>query len=262
MLIDTHSHINVDALADMLPEILYNLETGPVERVICPSYSLESSITALGLAQSQERVFAALGVHPDNCLEYNADCENFISKNATHPKVVAIGEIGLDYHTPGYDKDKQFLVLNRQIDIAGRLGLPVIFHIRDAFSDFIEWLADNRARFGKGVVHCFEGDSVVAQKLLDYDLMLSFTGLVTFKPRADIREAVGVVPLERIMVETDAPYLAPEPYRGQKNRPEHTEIIAHKIAEIKGVSVDTVADITTRNAYNFFDKMRLFDEGK
>lgn len=260
MLIDTHSHINVDKMSDILPEIIANLDTGAVNRVICPSFSLESSVTALGLAESQPKVFCALGVHPENCLEYNADCEAFLVRNAGQDKVVAIGEIGLDYHYGIDNIEAQFVALNKQIDIARRFDLPVIFHIRDAFDDFFDWLEDNRHRFGRGVVHCFEGDRATAERLLSFDLMLSFTGLVTFKPRADIREAVAIVPMDKFMVETDAPYLAPEPYRGQINRPEYTELVARKIAEIKGVSLAEVAAASTQNAYKFFDKMREFDE--
>ncbi len=260
MIVDTHSHINVDKMADILPEILANLEDGTVGRVICPSFSFESSISSLGLASSNDRVFCALGVHPDNCQEYNTSVTEFLRKNAAHPKVVAVGEIGLDYHTSRLNRDTQFAVLDQQIEIAGEFDLPVIFHIRDAFDDFFEWLESNRQRFGRGVVHCFEGDAEVAQKVLDFGLMISITGLVTFKPRADIRRAVESVPLERLMVETDAPYLAPEPFRGRMNRPEYVEYVAKKIAEIKGMSLETVAEVTTANAYEFFDKMRIFDE--
>ena len=262
MLIDTHAHINVEKMADILPEILQNLDKGPVERVVCPSFSLESSITSLGLAESEQNVFCALGVHPENCLEYDADCESFLVKNAEKDKVVAIGEIGLDYHYGTQNKKVQFEVLNKQIDIANRYNLPVIFHIRDAFPDFFTWLEQNRGRFGKGVVHCFDGDEVIAKKLVEWGLFVSFTGLATFKPREDIRRAIEAVPLDRIMVETDAPYLAPEPHRGQINRPEYTYFVAQKIAQIKGLTFDEVAETTTKNAYEFFDKMRDFDERK
>lgn len=247
-------------MTEILPEIISNLDTQVVGRVICPCYSFESCISALGLANSQPKVFCALGVHPDNCLEYSADVARFLRDNADNPKVVAIGEIGLDYHTTRETRETQFAVLNKQIDIASEFNLPVIFHIRDAFDDFFEWLGQNRQRFGKGVVHCFEGNAEIAHKVLDFDLMISITGLVTFKPRADIREAVAAIPLERLMLETDAPYLAPEPFRGRINRPEYTEYVARKIAEIKGVSFETVAEVTTQNAYKFFDKMRAFDE--
>lgn len=260
MLIDTHSHINADELADDLPEILCDLYSGEVGRVICPSFSFESSITSLGLATGNQRVFCALGVHPDNCLECTPQFFQFLRKNLANPKVVAVGEIGLDYHTTRENRAAQFDALNRQIDIAAEFDLPVIFHIRDAFDDFFEWLETNRSRFGRGVVHCFEGDAEVAKKVLGFDLMISITGLVTFPPRADIRAAVASVPLEKIMVETDAPYLAPVPHRGERNRPEYVELVARKIAEIKGVSLQTVSTVTTQNAYQFFEKMRVFDE--
>lgn len=262
MLIDTHSHINSEKLKDELPSILDNLNTGVVGRVICPSYSLDSSQSSLKLALSNDKVFCALGIHPENASEWNDEVKFFIKENCINSKNVAIGEIGLDYHYNTDNKEMQFKCLNEQIEIASKYDLPVIFHVRDAFEDFFEWLKTNRQKFKKGVVHCFEGNAEIAQKILDYDLNISFTGLITFKPRQDIREAVAVVPIQKIMVETDAPYLAPEPFRGKINRPEYTEFVARKIAEIKNIEFEEVENITTQNAYNFFDKMREFDDRK
>ncbi len=260
MLIDTHSHINVDKLADILPEILKNLEVGPVGLVVCPSFSYESTITSLGLAKDTPRVFAGLGVHPENAQEYNDEVEEFLLAHAMDKKVVAIGEIGLDYHYGFDSKAEQFEALNRQIDIANKFDLPVIFHVRDAFDDFFDWLRKNRSRFNKGVIHCFDGGPEIAKRLLDFDLHISITGLVTFPPREDIREAVKIIPLNKLMVETDAPYLAPVPYRGQLNRPEYVEEVAKKIAEVKGVSLKEIEEATTRTAFEFFSKMEVENE--
>ncbi len=262
MLIDSHSHINDDKLKEMMPKILEDLEIGKVSRVVCPSCTFEGAKSALQVAKSNDKVFCALGIHPDYCTQFDTEVAKYFTQYATHDKVVAIGEIGLDYHC-GYDevkKNAQFEALNKQIDIAGQFNLPIIFHVRDAFDDFLPWLEKNRHRFCKGVVHCYDADMTSAKKLLDLDMMISFTGIITFKPRQQLREVVSMVPLERMMVETDAPYLAPEPFRGTPNHPQNSYIVAQKVAEIKGVSVEHVCLTTTENAYKFFDKMRLFDE--
>ena len=261
MLIDTHSHINHEKLVNELPEILQNLKTGKVKRVICPSFSYSSSITSLEMAKN-ENVFCALGIHPEMANEYDTKMEQLLIENANNLKVVAIGEIGLDYHYGQENKDLQFQVLLRQMELAKEFDLPIIFHIRDAFDDFFEFFEKHKDLCKKGVIHCFEGDIEVAKKALSLGLMISFTGLITFKHRENVREAVKYIPLEKIMVETDAPYLTPEPFRHKVNRPEYVELVAQKIAEIKGESVEKVEEITTQNAYDFFDKMRKFDESK
>ena len=255
MLIDTHSHINHERLADMLDEIITNLETGRVGGVICPSYSLDSSITSLAVASRSPRVFCALGIHPENCAEWNEQVKQFLLKNLDKPKVVAVGEIGLDYHYGNEQADLQKKVLVEQLHIAKQFDLPVIFHVRDAWEDFFAVVSEHRDLIKRGVVHCFEGDSEIAQKVLGLGLYISITGLVTFKPRTVLRTAVAKIPINRLMVETDAPYLAPEPHRGEINRPEYTALVADKIAEIKGLSKQQVDEITTNNAYAFFDKM-------
>ena len=164
-----------------------------------------------------------------------------------------IGEIGLDYHYGTQNKKVQFEVLNKQIDIANRYNLPVIFHIRDAFPDFFTWLEQNRGRFGKGVVHCFDGDEVIAKKLVEWGLFVSFTGLATFKPREDIRRAIEAVPLDRIMVETDAPYLAPTPFRGKLNSPVYLKYIAQEIAKLRNTDIEEIKEKTTNNAKRIFN---------
>ena len=259
MLIDTHSHINSEKLAEVLPEIIQNLDSGLIQRVICPSFSFDSSLSSLELAKMYKKVFCALGIHPEMTTEFSDEFTKFFLENAGYEKVVAMGEIGLDYHYGQDNRQAQFDCLNQQIILAKQFDLPIIFHVRDAWEDFFAWLKDYRGEFKKGVVHCFESDASTAEKLLENDLMISFTGLVTFKPRNDIRQAVQIVPLEKLMVETDAPYLAPEPYRGRLNRPEYTEFVARKIAEIKGIDFEEVCVKTTQNAYKFFDKMGEFD---
>ena len=259
MLIDTHSHIYDEKMKEILPDIISNLETKEVQRVICPSCALQECKSALKLAQENDKVFCAFGVHPEYADNFDDTTYEWISKNCTDKKVVAIGEIGLDYHYGKFDKIQKY-ALDRQVEIAHNFDLPVIFHIRDAFDDFLKWLKENRTKFKKGVVHCFEGNKEIAKKLMEFDLYFGFTGLATFKPREDIREAVREIPLDRILIETDAPYLAPEGLRGTLNRPENCVLISQRIAQEKGIDYEMLAKQTTKNAYNLFDKMRIFDE--
>lgn len=255
MLIDTHSHINHERLSSTLDEIITNLETGRVGGVICPSYSLDSSITSLAVANRSPRVYCALGIHPENCTEWNEQVTQFLLDNLDKPKVVAVGEIGLDYHYGIEQADLQKKVLVEQLRLAKQFDLPVIFHVRDAWDDFFAVVSEHRDLIKRGVVHCFEGDSTIAKKVLGLGLYISITGLVTFKPRTALREAVAEIPLNKLMVETDAPYLAPEPHRGELNRPEYTALVADKIAELKGLDRQEIDEITTNNAYTFFYKM-------
>ncbi len=255
MLIDTHSHINHERLADSLAEIIKNLDTGRVGQVICPSYSLESSRTSLAVAK-HPRVYAGLGIHPENATEWNAETENFLRIHLNETKVVAVGEIGLDYHYGTDKKGLQHDVCIRQMELAREFNLPVIFHVRDAWEDFFELVKNHRDLIVRGVVHCFEGDSEIAKTLLDLGLYISVTGLITFKHRDALREAVKLIPLDRLMVETDAPYLSPEPHRGELNRPEFVSLVADKVAELKCMTPVEIDEATTKTAYTFFNKMQ------
>lgn len=254
MLIDTHSHINHEKLTERLPEILAGLNHDRVGAVICPSYSLESMQSALKVADNS-RVACALGIHPENCTEFNDDVRSFLRENLIDRRVVAVGEIGLDYHYGMEQKDLQHCVLTEQMAFAHEFDLPIIFHVRDAWQDFFEIVRENRDLVKRGVVHCFEGDSEIAKTLLDLGLFISVTGLVTFKHRDALREAIKIIPLDRLMCETDAPYLTSEPFRHLTNEPKYTALVADKIAEIKGIEPSEVDKITTENAFAFFDRL-------
>ncbi|MBQ7977583.1 MAG: TatD family hydrolase [Clostridia bacterium] len=256
MLIDTHSHINHEKLAEKLDEILEGLKTDRVGAVVCPSFSYESSKTSLEVAKNS-RVWCALGVHPECATEYDDETEKFLLSSLNNERVVAVGEIGLDYHYGTEHKDRQKEVLIEQMKLANQFDLPVIFHVRDAWDDFFEIYEQNRHLVKRGVIHCFEGDSEIAKRALDLGLWISLTGLVTFKQRNELREAVKLIPLDRFMVETDAPYLTPEPFRREINEPKFTALVADKIAELKGLSAEEIDEITTTNTLKFFDKMRL-----
>ncbi len=254
MLIDTHSHINDEKLSSVLGEIVSNLQTGRVGGVICPSYDLESSKTSLIVAQN-DRVWSALGVHPENCGEYDDSTQLWLDQALTNPKVVAVGEIGLDYHYGEENKLRQMEVLKEQVNLAIKHDLPVIFHMRDAWDDCLQFLSDYRHKIKRGVVHCFDGDAVVAQKIVELGYYISVTGLITYPKNQSVRDAVKIIPHERLMVETDAPYLAPQKFRGKVNRPEYVSEVADMVASIWGISSAKVDEITTQNAKRFFEKL-------
>jgi len=255
MLIDTHSHINSERLDDCRDEILKNLESGRVGRVICPSFSLESSKTSLMVAKQSDRVWAALGVHPENCAEFDDATLRWLDENLSDKKVVAVGEIGIDYHYGADDYKLQRSVCETQIQLAKKHNLPIVFHMRDAWDDCLAILKEFRGEISRGVVHCFDGDREVAEKILELGYYISFTGLITFPARTELREVVKIMPHEKLMVETDAPYLAPQNYRGKLNRPEYVAEVADMVASLWGMSSEKVDEITTKNAITFFDRM-------
>lgn len=256
MLIDTHAHLTDErygggqAIIDSMPE-------DGLEKIITVGYNLESSLRCLEIARRNKNVYCAVGVHPSDAQELTSDpCEQLLHLSKDD-KCVAIGEIGLDYFYPETDRDKQIYWLEKQLDVVLKSGLPVCFHVRDAYEDMDKVLAKNADKLKNGVVmHCFSGSRETAQKYVGMGFYISFSGSVTFKNAKKFYDIVPVVPLDRILIETDCPYLTPHPHRGETNYPRFVRFQAEKIAEILGLSFDEVAAITTDNAYRIFTKMK------
>lgn len=249
MLIDTHAHINHELLKDK-PNVLENVGV-----VICPSYNVETCHSSFEMSQNFDNVFSALAIHPSDEKTWNDDIKNFIKEKSQNKRVVALGEYGLDYHYLPFDRISQQNVMLNQLELAKQVGLPSIFHIRDAFSDFIPMLKENLSGFCGGVVHCFDEGKQVAKQVLDLGLMISFTGLITHKKKDELREALSYVPIDRIMLETDSPYLAPEPFRGQVCVPSYVQKVYEKVAEIKGIKQENLEEIIQENVKKFFKKL-------
>lgn len=267
MLIDTHGHVNLSAFHDDSDDVIQrSLEHGT--KIIAPSTQLPTSKKAIEIAEKYNGVWAAVGFHPTHVLNDEFDPAPF-RELAKHPKVVAIGETGIDYYRvpDGADfrewKEKQHAVLQQHIDIATERNIPVITHCRVgktpetavAYADLHAILKKNidAGKLAKrGVVHCYVSDWNTAKEFLDLEYMISFTGIITFTDDESILDAVRKIPLERMMVETDSPFLTPVPHRGKRNEPWYVKFVAMKIAELKDISFEEVERTTTENAIRFF----------
>ncbi len=251
MLFDTHAHFD-DPQFDLDREaVIESLSDYGVGLVMNIGADLETSKKSVALAENYDFFYATVGVHPGYVHQLDErGIETLYTLATEHTKVRAIGEIGLDYHYEGYDPEKQKLWFRRQIALAKELDLPVVVHDRDSKGDGLSILREEGV--SRGVMHCFSGSAETAKELVKMGFMISFTGVLTFKNARRAIEACSAVPLERLMIETDCPYMAPEPHRGERNFSGYVGYVAEKMAEIKGVSREELEKITTENALRFY----------
>jgi len=280
MLIDTHAHLDYPDFAGDFEAVLARAAEAGVTRIITIGTGIESSRRAVALAEKHPQVFAVVGVHPTNVQDEPADFQQALRELARHPKVAAIGETGLDYHrlpseenlqsspamtalqaevvedisasvVDGAYRSAQADAFRVQLDLAAELGLNVVIHQRDAWNDTVEILKPYTGKV-RGVFHCFGNRPEQAAEILALGHLVSFTGIVTFKNAALVRETVAAISADSFMVETDCPYLAPVPFRGRRCEPFHTRLVAEQIAEVRGQSLEDIATLTTRTAEGFF----------
>lgn len=249
MLVDSHCHLDFPGLSDNLPAILENMERHGVTHALCIGVDIENFPSVLALAEKHSNIYASVGVHPDYEDVHEPSVEELV-QFASHPKVLAIGETGLDYYRLKGEPEWQRERFRTHIQAARKIGKPLIIHTREAADDTLRIMAEERANEVGGIMHCFTEKTQAAQRALDMNFHISFSGIVTFKSAEQVREVVRMTPLERILVETDAPYLAPVPYRGKTNQPAYVKHVAEKIAEIKGISIEEVMELTSRNFFN------------
>lgn len=254
MLFDTHAHINDPKLAAHQKQILECLGSS-LYGVICPSYNTATCHSTLKLVRENPRVWGALGIHPSDEREWGSEIESFIRDNLGEKKIIALGEYGLDYHYDNARPMQQQQVMEAQLELARVAKMPSIFHVRQAFEDFFALLKRNMAGFSGGVIHCFDSNRENARRALDMGLYLGFTGLITYPKNVELQEVVKYVPLDRFLLETDCPYLTPEPFRGKLCTPLHVQQVAEKFANLKGLDRLKVEDYSLQNACTLFPKL-------
>ncbi|MEN8257659.1 MAG: TatD family hydrolase [Thermodesulfobacteriota bacterium] len=251
-LVDSHCHLDMAPYGDDCPEVIARSQTAGVRTIFTIGIDLESSQAAVELAVQHENIYATVGIHPHHALEAGPEAYGTLAKLAAQPKVIGFGEIGIDLFKDYAPVDVQIKAFRGQLDLANKLELPVIIHDRDAHDEILQILEECGPFPAGGVIHCFSGDKEVARRFLDLGFYLSIPGVVTFKKALELQEAAAFIPLEKMLVETDGPFLAPEPWRGKRNEPAYTLYTAEKIAELKGVTLDTVARQTTKNIEALF----------
>ncbi|MCL5410665.1 MAG: TatD family hydrolase [Patescibacteria group bacterium] len=259
MFVDTHAHLNFPEFKHEVSSVLGRAKSAGVEKIINVGVDIASSKISCDLARRYPEIYATIGLHPHSALDLNIETRGELTKLASQSKVVAIGEIGLDYyflkrssqfaHYPS--REEQIFCFEQMLDLALELNLPVIIHNREAEADILAILKSYSGSL-RGVVHCFSGDDEFAEKLLDLNFAISFTGNITFKNNQDLGEVIKKIPLGSLMVETDCPFLSPEPYRGKRNEPAYVVEVAKKIAEIKDLSLAEVEKETTKKACKLF----------
>ena len=250
-LIDTHAHIYYEDYSGRMDDVIKAAADNGVEKIISIGVDLKSSEKCINLADKYDQVFATCGIHPHESEKapkgYLYELEQFYK----HPKVLAVGEIGLDYYYDFSDRKTQREIYQDQLEMANSLDLPTVVHSRESDDDILIGILESSHR--SGVIHCFASNLDFAEKLLGTGFFLSFTGMITFVK--ELEEVVREVPLNKMMVETDSPYLTPKPFRGKKNEPAYVLHVAEKIALLKEISLEEVAESTTKTAYSLFKKL-------
>lgn len=262
MLIDTHAHLEMREFNDDREDVIKRAREAGVEYIVTIGTTIESSRDAVLLADKYDFIYAAIGIHPHEVKDILHPAYDILRHFAQHKKVVAYGEIGLDYHyehSPRSDQKRKFRDMLRE---ARELDLPVIIHDRDAHEDTLQILSEEWSPDLGGVLHCFSGDAAMAKRVIEMGFSISVAGPVTFPKAESLREVVKQIPIEHLLIETDAPYLAPQPVRGKRNEPAFVRHTAEAIAALKGLSVDDVARITSFNAMQLFGIGTLPERGQ
>ena len=250
--IDTHVHLNADQYEEDLQEVIDRAIAANVEKMVVIGFDKKTIERAMQLIEDFDFIYAVIGWHPVDAIDCTDEYLSWIEQLAEHPKVVGIGETGLDYYWDKSPKDIQQYWFRKQIQLAKKLNLPIIIHNRDATGDVVRILQEEDAAAVGGIMHCFGGSVETARECINMNFMISLGGPVTFKNARQPKEVATEIPLEHLLIETDAPYLAPHPYRGKRNEPAYVTLVAEEIARLKEISVEEVASKTTDNAKRFF----------
>ena len=252
MLFDTHVHLNARQFKEDRDEVIKRAFDAGVNYMVVVGFNQETIPLALEIAEAYDTIYAAVGWHPVDAIDCTDNDLRYIEEMAGHPKVVALGEMGLDYHWDKSPKDVQKEVFRQQIRLAKKLNMPIIIHNREATEDIIDILQQENAKDVGGIMHCYNDSVEYVQACLDMNFYISLGGPVTFKNAPLPKEVAQQVPINRLLIETDAPYLSPHPNRGKRNEPAYVRLIAEYIAQLRGLSLDELGHQTTKNAFNVF----------
>lgn len=252
LLVDSHAHLDGGQFANDLDATVERATANGISHILTIGCDLESSAKSIAVAEKYENIFAAVGVHPHDATEINEEALAKLLSMLAHPKVVALGEIGLDYYRDRSPRDIQRTAFRQQIRLAKEVGKPIIVHDRDAHDEVIQILKEENASEVGGVLHCFSGDLEMAKQCLELGFYLSFTGTITYPKNEVIRNIIAEIPIDRMLVETDCPYLSPQKFRGKRNEPAYVRYTAEKLADIKGLTIEDVARVTSRNCHDLF----------
>jgi len=252
MLTDTHTHLNASQFDEDRDQVIERAREQGVSRMINIGFNRETIPTSLELTERYDFIYTAVGWHPTDAIDMKPDDLDWIEQLCSRDKVVAIGEIGLDYYWDTSPKEVQHRVFREQIRLARKLGMPIVIHNRDAHHDVVQLLREEKAEDVGGVMHCFSGSWETAKLCLDMNFYISFGGPITYKNAKQPKEVLAQVPLDRLLVETDAPYLTPHPFRGKRNETGYVKLVAEAAADIRGISFEELARITSENATRLF----------
>jgi TatD DNase family protein len=248
MLIDTHAHLNTEAFDEDREEVIQRALDVGVSRIVNIGFNRETIPSSMALAEKYDFIYSAVGWHPQDAKDMRPEDLEWIERLCAHEKVVAIGEIGLDYYWDTSPKEVQHQVFREQIRLARKLKLPIIIHNRDAHQDIVQILKEEQASEVGGIMHCYSGSWETAKLCLDMNFHISFGGPVTFKNAKQPKEVLAKVPLDRLLIETDSPYLTPHPFRGKRNESSYVKYVAEAAAELKELSYEQISEITSDNA--------------
>lgn len=253
MFIDTHVHLNADQYIDDVEEVIERALEANVSKMVVVGFDKKTIDKALELAEQYSFIYAVVGWHPVDAIDCTEEDLKWIESLAEHPKVVGIGETGLDYYWDKSPKEIQQEIFRKQIQLAKKVKLPIIIHNRDATADVVKILEEENASEVGGIMHCFSGSVETAKQCIDMNFLISLGGPVTFKNAKMPKKVAEEIALEHLLIETDAPYLTPHPYRGKRNEPSYVPLVAEEIAKLKELSIEEVARKTTENALAIFN---------
>ncbi|WP_085522386.1 TatD family hydrolase [Tuberibacillus sp. Marseille-P3662] len=252
MLFDTHTHINAEEFKEDFDDVLERADDAGVTNMIVVGFDEQTIQDAVKIIETYDYIYGAVGWHPVDAIDMTDDHLRWIEELSQHPKVVAIGEMGLDYHWDKSPADVQKDVFRKQIRLAKKVNMPIIIHNREATDDIVQILQEENAEDVGGIMHCYSADLETAKTCLDMNFYISFGGPVTFKNAKLPKEVAKEIPLNRLLVETDCPFLSPHPYRGKRNEPARVKLVAEQIAALKGISYEEIVQITSDNAKQLF----------